>query len=137
MRISSGVGRASAHIGAREINAMVTVPDKVNSRMRRHIKELGEDGFQALVGNIVRNMKPLLRYRGVRPWFYGLQRRWDSLSSPPYVDATIGFDLRTAGEASKDQSRNFGGSKRVTVRSSTKKDRTMNSGSAPTLNTTR
>jgi hypothetical protein len=47
-------------------------------------------------------MTPLLRdYPGVAPWFIGQQRRWPSQRSIPYLDAIIGFDLRTAGEASK------------------------------------
>lgn len=89
-------------IGAWGVDAMVTVPNAVNRRMRGHIKALGQDGFQAVVREIVQNMTPLLRdYPGVAPWFRGLQRRWPSRSSIPYVDANIGFDLRTAGEASK------------------------------------
>jgi hypothetical protein len=89
-------------IGAWGVGAMVTVPNAVNSRMRQHIKALGQDGFHTLVKQIVRNMKPLLReYPGVAPWFGGLQRRWPSLKAIPYVDATIGFDLRTAGTASE------------------------------------
>jgi hypothetical protein len=43
----------------------------------------------------------LLRYPGVTPWFRGVQRRWPSRSSPPYLDAIIAFDLRTAAEASE------------------------------------
>jgi hypothetical protein len=47
-------------------------------------------------------MRPLLRdCPGMQPWFRGQQRRWRSQRSIPYLDAIIGFDLRTAGEASE------------------------------------
>jgi hypothetical protein len=89
-------------ISAQRVDALVTVPNAVNDRMRRHIKALGQDGFLALVRQIVRNMTPLLRdHPGVTPWFIGQQRRWPSQRSIPYLDAVTGFDLRTAGEASK------------------------------------
>jgi hypothetical protein len=58
------------------IEAMVTVPNAVNSTMRRNLVELGEAGFQSLVKGVVKNLKPLLRsHPGAAPWCRGVQRR--------------------------------------------------------------
>lgn len=96
-------------ITARGVEVMVTVPNAVNRGIRRHIKALGETGFQALTTKIVQNMTSLLRrHPGMTPWFRGVQRRYPSQRAIPYVDAIIDFDLRTALDASngpKAQSR--------------------------------
>jgi hypothetical protein len=43
------------------------------------------------------NLTSLLRAQdGARPWFRGLQRRYPSQRSTPFIDAQIDFDLRTA-----------------------------------------
>jgi hypothetical protein len=79
------------------VEAVVTVPNAVNSLMRRNLIGLGEVGFEALAKNIVTNLKPLLsKHKGATPWFRGIQRRYPSQRAIPYVDATIDFDLRTA-----------------------------------------
>src|SRR5262249_20833080 len=93
----------SLGLSARAVHAFVIVPDRVKSGIRRNIKELKQEGFEDLVGKIVQKMTPTLlrKHPGVTPWFGGLQRRWPALKAIPYVDATIGFDLRTAGEASE------------------------------------
>jgi hypothetical protein len=79
------------------VEAVVTVPNAVNSLMRRNLVGLGEVGFEALAKNIVTNLKPLLsKHKGATPWFRGIQRRYPSQRAIPYVDATIDFDLRTA-----------------------------------------
>jgi hypothetical protein len=89
-------------VTAQAIEAMVTVPNAVNSTMRGNLKALGEDGFQALAQEVVRNMKPLLRrYPGAAPWFRGVQRRYPSQRATPFIDARIDFDLRTAVPSSK------------------------------------
>ena len=76
---------------------MVTVPNSVNTRMRANIRGLSEERFQALTAEVVANLKPLLRaHKGIAPWFRGVQRRYPSQKSPPFVDARIDFDLRTA-----------------------------------------
>ncbi len=88
-------------VGVSSVEAMVTVPDSVNSVMRRNLKQLGQNGFQALVGEVVENMKPLLsKHGGATPWFRGIQRRYRTQRSTPYMDARIDFDLRTALPAS-------------------------------------
>lgn len=84
-------------ITASAIEAMVTVPNAVNSTMRRNLKTLGEDGFRELTKKVLQGMKPLLRrHEGAAPWFRGIQRRYPSQRSKPFVDARIDFDLRTA-----------------------------------------
>lgn len=88
-------------VTASSVEAMVTVPNSVNSVMRRNLKQLGEDGFQALVKDVVNNLNPLLRkHGGATPWFRGIQRRYRTQRSTPYIDARIDFDLRTALPAS-------------------------------------
>ncbi|BAL76823.1 hypothetical protein [Bradyrhizobium cosmicum] len=84
-------------IVASAIEAVVTVPNSVNSRMRRNLVDLGEQGFEELVRDILAKMKPLLRrHEGATPWFRGVQRRYSSQRAVPFVDARIDFDLRTA-----------------------------------------
>ena len=85
------------NVESHAVEAMVTVPHKVNSVMRRNLVKLGEAGFEVLAGSIVNNLKPLLRdHEGASPWFRGLQRRYPSQRAEPFVDAKIEFDLRTA-----------------------------------------
>jgi hypothetical protein len=84
-------------ITASAVEAMVTVPNALNTTMRQNIKALGEDGFQALAKEVLQNIKPLLRQqKGATPWFRGVQRRYPSQRATPFVDARIDFDLRTA-----------------------------------------
>jgi hypothetical protein len=82
---------------AQQVEAMVTVPNAVNSTMRRNLIELGEDGFQQLASRVLKNLKPLLRsHPGAAPWCRGVQRRYPSQRATPFIDARIDFDLRTA-----------------------------------------
>ena len=75
----------------------MTVPHAVNNIMRRNLIKLGEAGFQALVKDVVDNLRPMLRdHEGAAPWFRGIQRRYPSQRAVPFVDARIDFDLRTA-----------------------------------------
>ena len=85
------------NVTSQAIEAMVTVPNAVNSVMRRNLKQLSEAGFQALVKEVIDNLQPLLRdHKGATPWFRGVQRRYPSQKATPYIDAKIEFDLRTA-----------------------------------------
>ena len=78
------------------IEAMVTVPHAVNTFFRRKLKDIGEEGFRELVEEILQRLKPLLQdCRGAAPWFRGVQRRYPSQRSAPFIDARIDFDLRT------------------------------------------
>jgi hypothetical protein len=84
-------------IVASAVEAVVTVPNSVNSTMRRNLIKLGEQGFKALTLDILANMNPLLRrHKGATPWFRGVQRRYPSQRATPFMDARIDFDLRTA-----------------------------------------
>ncbi len=84
-------------ISSTQVEAMVTVPNSVNSYMRRNLKALGGTGFEALVGEVVKNFKPVMRrHKGMTPWFRGIQRRYPSQRATPFIDARIDFDLRTA-----------------------------------------
>ncbi|MCC8978310.1 hypothetical protein [Bradyrhizobium acaciae] len=84
-------------IVASAIEAVVTVPNSVNSRMRRNLVNLGEQGFEELIRDILARMKPLLRrHKAATPWFRGVQRRYPSQRAVPFIDARIDFDLRTA-----------------------------------------
>ena len=90
----------SLGMNAQAVSVLVIVPNRV--RIRRNIMELKKEGFEELAGKIVKKMTLLLRkHPEVTPWFESLQRRWPALKAIPCVDATIGFDLRTAGEASE------------------------------------
>jgi hypothetical protein len=83
-------------LAPQQVEVMVTVPNSVNSRLRRDLARLGEDGFRDLVGEILGNMKALLKdQRDAVPWFRGVQRRFISRRSS-LTDAQIDFDLRTA-----------------------------------------
>jgi hypothetical protein len=84
-------------VESQAVEAMVTVPHAVNNVMRHNLIKLGEGGFQALAGNIVDNLKPVLHdHEGATPWFRGIQRRYRSQRATPFIDARIDFDLRTA-----------------------------------------
>ena len=86
-------------VSSQAVDAMVIVPNDVNNVMRKKLKKLGEAGFRALAKDVVHclEQKNLLRdHGGPTPWFKGLQRHWQSRGAPPFVDARIEFDLRTA-----------------------------------------
>lgn len=84
-------------VGSQAIDAMVTIPNGVNTGLKRRVKELGESGFQELGLQVVENLSPLIeKYPGAAPWFRGVQRRYPSQRAVPFIDARIDFDLRTA-----------------------------------------
>jgi hypothetical protein len=87
----------SLGVRLRDVDAMVTIPNAVNSKARRALVGLGEDGFRTIIEQIVRNMKPLMHSNpGMVPLLNAQQRRWRSMRSQPSMDARIDFDLRTA-----------------------------------------
>jgi hypothetical protein len=84
-------------IDAEHVEACVTVPNAVNRAMKRKLASLGDDGFRAMLAQIVENMLPLLsKCSGAAPFFRGVQRRYPSQRAQPFIDAAIDFDLRTA-----------------------------------------
>lgn len=79
------------------VEAMLTVPHKVNSTMRAKLINLGEQGFRALIERVIGELGDLLvHHPGATPRFRGVQRRYPSQRSKPLIDAIIEFDLRTA-----------------------------------------
>jgi hypothetical protein len=88
-------------ITSEAVEAMVTVPHRVNNKMRKRLIELGERGFRNLTEQVVQNLQPLLAiHPGTTPRFRGVQRRYLSQRSKPFNDAVIEFDLRTAVDGS-------------------------------------
>lgn len=79
------------------LEAMITIPHGVNTAMRRSLTSLGEEGFKAIVSEIVENLTGLLKANaGASPRFRGVQRRYPSQRSQPFLDAMVDFDLRTS-----------------------------------------
>lgn len=69
--------RLSLGIETRQVSVMVTIPDKVEGRVRRALREIGEEQFAALLVRVVANLRPLLRTEpGAIPTFHAQQRRW-------------------------------------------------------------
>jgi len=78
------------------VSAMVTIPDKVEGRVRHALREIGEEEFAGLLARVVANLKPLLRAEPQAvPIFHAQQRRWPHRRASPHMDAEIRFDLRT------------------------------------------
>ena len=79
------------------VEAMVTIPNAVTGAVRRKLIDLGEDGFRALIKEIVENLSSLLaKNPGAQPLMRAVQRRYPSQRSKAIRDARIEFDLRTA-----------------------------------------
>jgi hypothetical protein len=76
---------------------IVTVPHGIRPELRRHLVDLGADGFRDLFEEICKRICFALRKdKGAAPWMEVLQRRYLSQRSIPIVDARMEFDLRTA-----------------------------------------
>jgi hypothetical protein len=83
-------------ISSTHVSAMVTVPNNVNSFMRKRIKQLEQKGFEDLIRKVVENLGPIVsQSSGAAPMFVGVQRRYPSQRAVPYTDAGLNFDLRT------------------------------------------
>lgn len=86
----------SVVIETRRLAATVTIPDKVEGRVRRALREIGEEEFAALLTRVVANLRPLLRAEPEAiPTFHALQRRWRHRRARADNDAELRFDLRT------------------------------------------
>ena len=97
IRVFTDFPHLTLGVRAQAVEATITIPNAVNRAIRRKLKSLGEEEFQALTSRVVKNMKPLLRRcPGAAPWFRGVQRRYKTQRSIPFIDAEIDFDLRTA-----------------------------------------
>lgn len=86
----------SLGIDTRRLGVMVTIPDKVEGRVRRALREIGEAEFAALLARVVTNLKPLLQTEpGAVPILHAQQRRWRHRRAKADMDAELRFDLRT------------------------------------------
>jgi hypothetical protein len=79
------------------VEVMVTVPNGLATQPKNALKALGLDGFRAISFDILENLKPLLDDEpNAVPTMRGVQRRYPSQRSVPFLDAELEFDLRTA-----------------------------------------
>jgi len=79
-----------------EAEAAITIPDGVRGGFRTKLREVGEDGFFALLANIEKRVRPILRRStNSQAAVYALQRHFRSQSSVGKRDARIMADLRT------------------------------------------
>lgn len=76
--------------------AAATVPNGVSGGFRTRLREVGAEGFLALMIEIEKRLRPVLKQsKGSRPVFYATQRHYRSQRSKPIVDGRIEADLRT------------------------------------------
>jgi hypothetical protein len=86
------------------IMAFVLVPNSVETRFRRSIIDLGEEGFFDVMAEVNKNMHKVLRSaRGSYPYVSMSQRRFPSRRSMAITDGVMTFDLRTAFPGGKNQ----------------------------------
>lgn len=79
------------------VDVMLTIPNSVSTFARKSVSGLALTGFREVVGQVLKNMEPLIAAsKGITPIFRGIQRRYSSQRAKPEVDAIIEFDLRTA-----------------------------------------
>ena len=80
--------------------AHVTIPNGLNRSLRRRLLGLSPEEFGALLSNVERRLRPVVRSASAAaPWFVGTQRHYPTQRSLPIVDARIEFDLRTVTSA--------------------------------------
>jgi hypothetical protein len=86
----------SVGVDTQRVSAMVTIPDKVEGRVRRALCEIGEEEFAVLLARVVANLKPMLRAEPQAvPILHAQQRRWRHRRAKADMDAELRFDLRT------------------------------------------
>lgn len=79
------------------IHTSITIPHKILTRYRRNLTELGIEEFEALISQLVTNMRSMTkRDIAFTPWCTAVQRRYPSQRAAPIHDAVLEFDLRTA-----------------------------------------
>lgn len=86
------------------MSVFLMIPSSSESRFRRSIVHLGEEGFFEVMNTVNRNFTSVLRsVRGASPYASVAQRHFASRSSAAIVDGVMKFDLRTAYHGGKDQ----------------------------------
>jgi hypothetical protein len=84
-----------------QVEAMVTIPHKVDRAILKRLQGLGFQGFHRVVADVLGRMGLLMSScAGAEPRMRAVQRRYPSQKAIPFVDATIDFDLRTAVDGS-------------------------------------
>jgi len=79
------------------VEAVLTVPDKINSQSRNSFKELGLSGLKELMKQVLQGANDVWKIEPyASPRFRGIQRHYPSQRAVPFVDAYVDFDLRTA-----------------------------------------
>ncbi len=77
--------------------AVISVPHRITPEFRRNLVKLGFNEFCAIMESVCKSLERELRSAsGAAPWVEVVQRRYPTQSSPPIMDATLRFDLRTA-----------------------------------------
>lgn len=83
-------------LSAKQVVAAATIPNGISGGFRSRLQMLGEQGFLELMGELERNLRPILkRSEGSRSLFYATQRHYKSQRSKPSVDGHLEADLRT------------------------------------------
>ncbi|MDE3148032.1 MAG: hypothetical protein KGL37_01075 [Acidobacteriota bacterium] len=79
------------------LNAVLIIPDKVATRFRKRLRDVGLERFQAIVEEVLANFNSKLgKVAGAAPWCAVHQRHYRHQGAVPDVDAELQFDLRTA-----------------------------------------
>jgi len=79
------------------VEALATIPNSVGRAFRKNLIALGPSGFRDMAADVLRRMAPVMKLEPMStPCIRGVQRRYPSQRSIPFVDAEIQFDIRTA-----------------------------------------
>ena len=94
-------------IGQERLEAMLTIPNSLNTTAKNRLKHLGEAGFEEVCGQVLDNFSSVFSIENeAAPFMRGIQRRYRSQrDTKPHIDALIEFDLRTItnGQGPKNQ----------------------------------
>lgn len=79
------------------LGTIISIPNGLKASLRRKLIDLGEEGFNDLMGNVNQLLvRALKRSKSGVPMVTVQQRHYPSQRSVPIVDAKLEFDLRTA-----------------------------------------
>ncbi len=79
-----------------EAVAAITVPHRIKGGLKTKLKALGRDGFEEMMNNLERGLRPLVKKcKGAKPFVTASQRRYLSQRSWPETDGRVEADLRT------------------------------------------
>jgi len=97
----SGIHTSNPHltlgVSRTGVDVTVTIANSINTKKRNRLRKLGNDGFVDLCEEITRNLCEIVENEPTAvPIMRGIQRRYPSQRSKPFIDALLEFDLRTA-----------------------------------------